>query len=577
MEPESAKGRLLIVDDDPSVLRTHARVLSEYEPLRADDGLAARALLSGTDVDVVLCDLSMPGLGGIDLMRWAKENCPHPLWIVVSGQDTFDAAAQALKLGAFDFLCKPILPIQLRAAVAKAIAHQSLVADRACLVRGLAENNLKLAESLRNLDAAYQVLREQRSMLDQDLHRAERIMRALLPHSPPTLDAMQLHVGYRPSNVIGGDLYGATMLDEGHLAVYVADAAGHGVSAALLAVLFKQRLRLSDAASGPRAPAEVLAELNGGLLDECKASGLFVTVAYALIDTVAGVATIASAGHPPSLVLRRRGGVERIEKTGPALGLVHEAVFGERCVSLSPGDRLFFYTDGLTDSLPDGHRSLDGVLSTMDAESKDGGAAIDHILALTERSTACEDDITLLLVTANAGASTIDTDRETMPPPPPAECVLRVGGGEERTWIALEGRATWKHAPALRDACLRALEGTRDVVVDLEACTSLDSTLLGTLHELVARTDAGRGFRLQNAGPDLRALFAELDMRRVLASIVDAPEPLPVAMVPIRVSVDAGAHALVLRAHELLAQLSPGNALEFGPVIEALRRDVASR
>src|ERR1700733_10450814 len=125
MEPESTKGRLLIVDDDPSVLRTHARVLSEYEPLRAEDGLAARALLSGTDVDVVLCDLSMPGLGGIDLMRWAKENRPGPLWIVVSGQGTFDAAAPARNLGAFHFLCKPILPIQLRAAVAKAIAHQS--------------------------------------------------------------------------------------------------------------------------------------------------------------------------------------------------------------------------------------------------------------------------------------------------------------------------------------------------------------------------------------------------------------------------------------------------------------------
>jgi anti-anti-sigma regulatory factor len=302
-----------------------------------------------------------------------------------------------------------------------------------------------------------------------------------------------------------------------------------------------------------------------------------VTVVYALIDTAAGVATIASAGHPPAVVLRSDGGIERAEKTGPALGLVHDAVFGERRVSLRPGDRLFFYSDGLTDSLPEGSKNLDGVLSSVDAESKDGGATIDHILALTERSTACEDDITLLLVTANAGVSTIDTDRETMPPPPPSECTLRVGGGSERTAIALEGRATWKHAPALRDACIRALDGGRDVVVDLGACTSLDSTLLGTLHELVARTDTGHQLRLQNAGADLRGLFTELDMRRVLSTIVDLPEPLPAAMVPIQVCADAGAQALVLRAHELLAQLSPNNAAEFGPVIEALRRDVAPR
>ncbi len=575
MEPESWKGRVLIVDDDPSVLRTHARLLAEYAPLRAEDGVAARAVLGSTEVDVVLCDLSMPRLNGLDLMRWAKEHCPHPLWIVVSGQDTFDAAAQALKLGAFDFLCKPILPIQLRTAVAKAVSHQRLVAEREGLVKNLAENNLKLAESLGNLDAAYQVLREQRAMLDQDLHRAERIMRALLPRSPPVLDTMQLHVGYRPSNVIGGDLYGASMLDDRHLAVYVADAAGHGVSAALLAVLFKQRLRLTDA-GGPRAPAEVLAELNGGLLDECRASGLFVTVIYALIDTVAGLAAIASAGHPPAVLLRRAGPAQRIEKTGPALGLAHDAVFGEHQVVLKAGDGLFLYTDGLTGSLPEGGRGLDAMLAAAAAESRDGGATIDHMLAVTERSST-EDDITLLFITANAGASTIDTDRDTLPPPAPADFALRVGTGDERTWVALEGRVGWKHAPALRDVCFRALDAGRRVVIDLGRCVGLDSTVLGTLHELVARCDSLRQLRSQHVAADLQSLFSELDMRRVLSAIVDDADPAPPALVAVHVASDAGAHALVLRAHELLAQLSPHNAEEFGPVIDALRRDVSPR
>jgi DNA-binding NtrC family response regulator len=144
MEREAKSGRLLIVDDDPAVLQTHVRVLSEYAPLRAEDGMAARAVLSEAPVDVVLCDLGMPRLGGLDLMRWAKEHCPRPLWIVVSAQDTFDAATQALKLGAFDFIAKPMLPMQLRTSVANAVRHQQLLDERAELVRGLADNNAKL-------------------------------------------------------------------------------------------------------------------------------------------------------------------------------------------------------------------------------------------------------------------------------------------------------------------------------------------------------------------------------------------------------------------------------------------------
>jgi DNA-binding NtrC family response regulator len=182
MHMDNGTPRVLVVDDDPAVVRTFLRVLHEYAPLHADDGVAARKILSETPVDIVLCDLGMPRLNGLDLMRWANENCPHPLWIVVSGQDTFDAAAQALKLGAFDFVCKPIQsPMQLQTAVVNAAHRQALVAERACLLQSLADNNVGLAEGHRNLEAANAVLREQRTMLDQDLQRAERIVRALLP------------------------------------------------------------------------------------------------------------------------------------------------------------------------------------------------------------------------------------------------------------------------------------------------------------------------------------------------------------------------------------------------------------
>src|SRR5580658_4022750 len=92
------KPRILLVEDDDAVLATYLRALREYAPLHAGDGVEACRILSETEVDVVLCDLEMPRMNGLDLMRWAKEYCPHPLWIVVSGHGTLDSAAEALKL-----------------------------------------------------------------------------------------------------------------------------------------------------------------------------------------------------------------------------------------------------------------------------------------------------------------------------------------------------------------------------------------------------------------------------------------------------------------------------------------------
>jgi phosphoserine phosphatase RsbU/P len=584
MEPElptkPSRARLLLVDDDRGMLDAHARILSQYVPLRAEDGIAARNLLSGsaTSVDVVVCDLGLPGLGGLDLMRWAKEHCPRPLWIVVSAQDTFDAAAQALRLGAFDFICKPFLPIQLRTAVANAIRHQELLEERAGLVRGLADNNVRLAESLRSLEVAYKVLRDQRSMLDEDLQRAKRIMRALLPQALPAPEMIRLHVGYRPSNLIGGDLYGAETFGDRHLAVYVADAAGHGVSAALLAVLFKQRLRLFEG-GGPRPLARVLAELNRDLFDECRASGLFVTVVVALIDTKERSATIASAGHPPALLLRATG-AERIDNTGPALGLSQNAEFTERRLALSAGDCLLLYTDGLSGALPPGQSGLDEMAHALRSDAAERGPAIDKLFALTERGEACEDDVTLLLVSALIsaadGASVVDVQREpsqAAAPATPADCKLFAASIDDVTCIAVEGRAIWKYAPALRDASLRALDAGQHAVIDLGACTMLDSTVLGTLHELATRCDRGQSLRLQNVGAELRQCFEELSMTQVISCIAEHPRQLPTEMVALQSSADSGAQLLILRAHELLSGLSPRNAEEFAGLIEALRRE----
>ena len=350
---EEGAARILIVDDERAIRELVVDVLSGegYELLEADDGPAAQAVLAATPVDVVITDLRMPQMTGLGLMQWAQDKHPGSAWIILSGRGTFDDAVRAVQLGAFDFICKPMdVAESLPVAVRNALRQRRLAAERRRLHRDLADRNEQLARQVDQLQEACALLCEQAETIAQDLRRAELIQRALLPYVPPEMGAFSVDAVYRPSHNVGGDLYEVVRVNDRHVIAYVADAAGHGVAAAMLAVLFKNRIGTLDDDRTPRAPAEVLASVNGALLAECGAPGLFITAAYFLLDMDTRQAVVASAGHTPMVLHRAGGGVEMIYHTGPALGLAPEARFAQKRFRFEPGDRLLLYTDGLYDA-----------------------------------------------------------------------------------------------------------------------------------------------------------------------------------------------------------------------------------
>ena len=175
----------LVVDDDPMVRRIVTRGLESLKPaevLEREDGLAAQEVLGSRHVDVVITDVVMPNMDGLALMKWAQEHCPGPLWIVLSGVETFDTAVEALQLGAFDYLAKPPELPRVRVAVRNALDQIELVRERERLYGKLEESNLQLAEKVAQLQTVCRVLEDQAATIQADLDRAEVIQRALLPH-----------------------------------------------------------------------------------------------------------------------------------------------------------------------------------------------------------------------------------------------------------------------------------------------------------------------------------------------------------------------------------------------------------
>ena len=583
------RPRILIVDDEAEIRQLVVDVLGadRYDFYQAQDAPAAQAVLAETPVDLVITDLRMPGMTGLRLMQWAQENHPGATWIILSGRGTFDDAVRAVHLGAFDFICKPTdVAESLPVAVRNAMEQRRLAAERQRLHRDLAERNEQLSRQVARLQEACGLLCQQAETISQDLRRAELIQRALLPYVPPAMGDFSVDAVYRPSQNVGGDLYEVVRVDERYIIAYVADAAGHGVSAAMLAVLFKHRIGTLDESRRPRAPAEVLASVNGALLAECGAPRLFITAGYCLLDTDTREMVAASAGHTPMILHRAGGTVEMIHHTGPALGLTAEVRFAQKRFAFAPGDRLLLFTDGLYDA-PDPDKAL--TPEQIAAVLRDDTSAAGRELLCRLLQTAAErrgqagqeDDITMVLLKARRSKSTLDNGRPAPVQAPGVPSLwpraqVRMGWGDGSAAFSIEGRATWEYCTAFHEACAAEVAAGRPITLDVSLCVYLDSTFLGTVQELVNRArQAGVSFRIQGVLPTLRRLFEELGMTAAIEHIAPGMLPLPNEMTPMGASRadDDRNRRRILQAHEALASLNERNRQEFLRLIEGIRKE----
>jgi len=572
---------LLVVDDDPMVRKLVSRGLEALNAeaiLEVEDGEAAQRVLKERHVDVVITDVLMPNMDGRELMRWAQVNCPEPVWVVLSGLDTFDAAVDALHLGAFDFLAKPPEVQRVRVAVRNALEHLALTRDRERLFGELETRNRQLAEKVHQLEEMCRMLEDQAERIHADLTRAEVIQRALLPQSPPQLGNWTAHSLYRAGSYVGGDFYDVAILDARHVGVVIADAAGHGVAAAMLSVLFKHRLILwDDDADKPLAPCRVLEQVNQSLFADLSASGGFITAAYLLLDTQSGDVQVASAGHPP-VIWTQRSETEftLFERTGPAIGLEPDARYDQLQFNVARGDSLLLYTDGVLDG---GAVTTADLASQLQTSEDDRSDFLQRVYQqVTAQPVADQDDLTMLLLERTEGVSSIDDGGETRqtvtPSPPETSATLLQGVDDTEAFLSIAGTATWMRSTGFIEAAERLLAGHSLLTIDLADCDYLDSTFLGTLHEIV--TGDPDKVRVQRLPDSVRALFTELSMEAVLNSVEAETHQLPDSMRPLRREEEDPTRQAerLLKAHEVLASLSDDNREQFQGVVDSLRADL---
>ena len=248
---------------------------SGFSVLQASNGQQGLQVFERDKPDLVICDLRMPQMGGLELIRQVTELAPQTPVIVVSGAGVMNDAVEALRLGAADYLIKPLEDL----AVLEHSVRRAL--DRARLLLENQRYREKLETANRELEASLNLLQE-------DQNAGRQVQMNMLPVSPWTIDEFQFAHQIIPSLYLSGDFVDYFRVDERRVAFYLADVSGHGASSAFVTVLLKfmtTRLLFESKRNGTLpefTPSEVLGHINRGLIS-CKL-GKHVTMVGGVID-----------------------------------------------------------------------------------------------------------------------------------------------------------------------------------------------------------------------------------------------------------------------------------------------------
>ncbi len=249
----------------------------------------------------------------------------------------------------------------------------------------------------------------ERERIEQELRVARRIQQASLPKEVPEPEGWQITPFYQPAREVGGDFYDFFELEDGRVGVVVGDATGKGVPAALVGSATSSTLRAVAQALAPSSPGEVLAQVNEALLARIPPN-MFVTCFYAILDPESGSLRYANAGHDLPYLRRRSGGddAEELRARGMPLGLMPEMGYEEKAASLSEGESVLFYSDGLVEAHdPEGEMFGFPRLRALVAEHGEeerslGDFLMDELYSFVGEGWEQEDDITLVMLRRSA-------------------------------------------------------------------------------------------------------------------------------------------------------------------------------
>ncbi|MGU1986097.1 two-component system response regulator RssB [Pseudomonas aeruginosa] len=385
---------LLIIDDDEVVRESLAAYLedSNFKVLQALNGLQGLQIFESEQPDLVICDLRMPQIDGLELIRRIRQTASETPIIVLSGAGVMSDAVEALRLGAADYLIKPLEDL----AVLEHSVRRAL--DRAYL----RVENQRYRDKL---EAANRELQASLNLLQEDQNAGRQVQMNMLPVTPWSIEGLEFSHRIIPSLYLSGDFVDYFRVDERRAAFYLADVSGHGASSAFVTVLLKfmtTRLLYESRRNGTLPefkPSEVLAHINRGLINT--KLGKHVTMLGGVIDLEKNSLTYSIGGHLPLPVLFVEGQAGYLEGRGLPVGLFDDATYDDRVMELPPSFSLSLFSDGILDVLPGA--TLKEKEASLPEQVAAAGGTLDGLRQVFGLANLAEmpDDIALLVLSRN--------------------------------------------------------------------------------------------------------------------------------------------------------------------------------
>jgi two-component system sensor histidine kinase ChiS len=374
------RKKIIVVDDEPVNLQVIINYLSleGYEVITAESGTELFAEMDrGTVPDMILLDVMLPRISGYDICKKLRERySAHELPIIMlTAKNKTSDIVTGLSSGANDYITKPVNRDELIARV------QSLI-------------SLKESVGIQN----------KLNIIQNELSIAIEIQKSIIPFAMPNLKNMKFAVRYEPSTQVGGDYYDYHLIDDRRIGVLIADVAGHGIPAAIVAAMLQVAYTFYK--NEFIDPPSLFEKINTVM--EKYPHGLYLTACYVHIDLDAKKIHHSNAGHQPLLIWRKDEQRLISDKIfNRPIGLFPDSVYSVNELELRDNDRIILYTDGITEA-----RSSDRIIfgeerfqdliragSELTAEEF-AGSVVDAIKkwACITGEESLTDDITLVVI-----------------------------------------------------------------------------------------------------------------------------------------------------------------------------------
>lgn len=322
---------VLVVDDERAIrfLLSELLMRESHSVDLAEDGKFALEKLRLQEYDLVISDLHMQEIDGIAVLRAAKEKDHHSEVLILTGHGSIPSAVEAMRLGAYDYLTKPLDVDEFRMKVRQALERRGM--------------RLQIESQRREIQM-------QQEMIQRDLKLAEQVQRSLVPSSFSN-DRIDIDIRYLPMIGVGGDFCDIFYDDEDTIYLTMVDVTGHGITAALLVNRISTELR--RLVRERRQPSAILYQLNDFIIDSFAGTGMFLTIFSTVINLRYGTLTHSASAHPAAMLWRHRDGqIICLESQNAIIGYARTAEnrFEQETTIVRPGDRLVLYTDGIIEA-----------------------------------------------------------------------------------------------------------------------------------------------------------------------------------------------------------------------------------